>query len=171
MLHSFMSLAPSTPVNPRLATSGASVPLDPQLSISRCPSSNSFASYSLRTLSSLLHQECSPTHLKSERSALFPKTPGCMGFLAALFTHLPFLGSALFPVVHPISLQPLTKCSSRNSFALTTIHFHWGEGGSTSLSNHANLGSLCASVSGWLISPTTAGSPLKPMCLRAHPLL
>jgi hypothetical protein len=36
----------------------------------------------------------------------------------------PLLQSALFPVVHPISLQPLTKCSSRNSFALRTIHFH-----------------------------------------------
>jgi hypothetical protein len=39
---------------------------------------------------------------------------------------LPLLQSPLFPVVHPISLQPLTKCSSRNSFALTTIHFHGG---------------------------------------------
>jgi hypothetical protein len=34
--------------------------------------------------------------------------------------------NALFPVAHPLSLQPLTKCSSRNSFALTTIHFHGG---------------------------------------------
>jgi len=39
---------------------------------------------------------------------------------------MPLLQSALFPVVHPISLQPLTKRSSRNSFALTTIHFHGG---------------------------------------------
>jgi hypothetical protein len=31
-----------------------------------------------------------------------------------------------FPVVHPISLQLLTKCSFRKSFALTTIHFHGG---------------------------------------------
>jgi hypothetical protein len=31
-----------------------------------------------------------------------------------------------FPAVHPISLQPLTICSSRNSFVLTTIHFHGG---------------------------------------------
>ena len=42
------------------------------------------------------------------------------------FPRLPRLRSPLFPVVHPISLQPLTKCSSRNSFALTTIHFHGG---------------------------------------------
>src|ERR1700674_209919 len=39
---------------------------------------------------------------------------------------LPLLQSLLFPVVHPISLQPFTKCSSRNSFALKTIHFHGG---------------------------------------------
>ena len=42
------------------------------------------------------------------------------------FFRLPVHQSPLFPVVHPISLQPLTKCSSRNSFALTTIHFHGG---------------------------------------------
>ncbi len=30
------------------------------------------------------------------------------------------------PVVHPVSVQPLTKCSSRNSFVLTTIHFDGG---------------------------------------------
>jgi hypothetical protein len=42
------------------------------------------------------------------------------------FHRLPLLQSPLFPVVHPISLQALTKCSSRNSFALVTIHFHWG---------------------------------------------
>jgi hypothetical protein len=42
------------------------------------------------------------------------------------FPRLPLLQSPLFHVVHPISLQPLTKCSSRNSFALTTIHFHGG---------------------------------------------
>jgi hypothetical protein len=39
---------------------------------------------------------------------------------------LALLQSPLFPVVHPVSLQPLTKCSSRNSFALTTTHFHGG---------------------------------------------
>src|SRR5713101_4625738 len=34
----------------------------------------------------------------------------------------------LFPitVVHPLSIQPLTKCSSRNSFVLKTIHFDGG---------------------------------------------
>ena len=29
-------------------------------------------------------------------------------------------------VVHPLSAQPLTKCSLRNSFVLKTIHFHGG---------------------------------------------
>jgi hypothetical protein len=30
------------------------------------------------------------------------------------------------PVVHPVSIQPLTNCSSRNSFVLNTTHFHGG---------------------------------------------
>src|SRR6267143_1719780 len=30
------------------------------------------------------------------------------------------------PVVHPLSVHLLTKCSSRNSFLLTTIHFDGG---------------------------------------------
>ncbi len=33
---------------------------------------------------------------------------------------------SLFTVVHPLSLQPLTKCSSRNSFVFKTIHFDGG---------------------------------------------
>ena len=32
----------------------------------------------------------------------------------------------LFTVVHPLSIQPLTKCSFRNSFVLKTIHFDGG---------------------------------------------
>ncbi len=36
-------------------------------------------------------------------------------------SHLPLL-----TVVHPLSVQPLTKCSSRNSFVLKTIHFDGG---------------------------------------------
>ena len=31
----------------------------------------------------------------------------------------------LFTVVHPLSIQPLTKCSFRNSFVLKTIHLSW----------------------------------------------
>src|SRR5712664_3133606 len=31
-----------------------------------------------------------------------------------------------FTVVHPLSIQPLTKCSSRNSFVFKTIHFDGG---------------------------------------------
>ena len=30
------------------------------------------------------------------------------------------------PVVHPLSIQPLTKCPSRNSFIFKTIHFDGG---------------------------------------------
>src|SRR5260370_1190257 len=33
---------------------------------------------------------------------------------------------SLLTVVHPLSLQPLTKCSSRNSFVFKTIHFDGG---------------------------------------------
>ena len=32
----------------------------------------------------------------------------------------------LFTVVHPLSIQPLTKCSFRNSFVFKTIHFDGG---------------------------------------------
>ena len=31
-----------------------------------------------------------------------------------------------FPVVHPLSIQQVTKCFSRNSFVLKTIHFYGG---------------------------------------------
>jgi len=44
-------------------------------------------------------------------------------------SHLPFyLPShlSLFTVVYPLSVQPFTKCSSRNSFVLKTIHFDGG---------------------------------------------
>src|SRR5260370_10111214 len=30
------------------------------------------------------------------------------------------------PVVHPLSIQQVTKCLSRNSFGLKTIHLSWG---------------------------------------------
>jgi len=30
------------------------------------------------------------------------------------------------PVVHPLSIQQVTKCFSRNSFGLKTIHLSWG---------------------------------------------
>src|ERR1700682_576246 len=36
------------------------------------------------------------------------------------------LGVTKSPVGHPLSIQPLTKCSSRNSFILKTIHFDGG---------------------------------------------
>jgi hypothetical protein len=39
--------------------------------------------------------------------------------------HLPSHLS-LFTVVHLLSVQPLTKCSPRNSFVLKTIHFDGG---------------------------------------------
>src|SRR5260370_9385077 len=39
--------------------------------------------------------------------------------------HLPSHLS-LFTVVHPLSVQLLTKCSSRNSFVFKTIHFDGG---------------------------------------------
>src|SRR6266851_3299707 len=33
---------------------------------------------------------------------------------------------SLFTVAHPLSVQQLTKCSSRNSFVFKTIHFDGG---------------------------------------------
>ena len=36
------------------------------------------------------------------------------------------VASAKIPVVHPLFLQSLTICSSRNPFILITIHFHGG---------------------------------------------
>jgi hypothetical protein len=67
------------------------------------------------------------TLLSSIASGLFPSQWGCTP-PSRYFFRLLVHQSPLFPVVHPIFLQRLTKCSSRNSFALTTIHFHGGEG-------------------------------------------
>jgi hypothetical protein len=44
----------------------------------------------------------------------------------SLFPDRDSIRSAPFPAVHPISFQSFTKCSARNSFVLTTIHFHGG---------------------------------------------
>jgi hypothetical protein len=108
---------------------------------------NPFSFNSFRTLS---HQWRSPNPLPSIVCGLFPSQWGCIPPLlypafpefrgersprrftqsafgeGAHFHRLPLLQSALFPAVPPISLQALIKCSSRNSFVLTTIHFHGG---------------------------------------------
>src|SRR5260370_4362341 len=42
---------------------------------------------------------------------------------------------SLFTVVHPLSVQQLTKCSSRNSFSFKTIHFDGGVYSTCSCSN------------------------------------
>ena len=41
----------------------------------------------------------------------------------------------LFTIVYPLSIQPLRKCSFRNSFVLKTIHF---DGGCVPLSEEKN---------------------------------
>ena len=46
------------------------------------------------------------------------------------------------PVVHPLSVQPLTKCSLHNSFVFNTIHFHGG--GVPLLSSSKSI--ICASA-------------------------
>src|SRR5712664_7556 len=60
-----------------------------------------------------------------------------------------------FPVVHPLSIQPLTKCSSRNSFILKTIHFDGG----------------CVPLPCWTFRPSdrssTAGSDTKGQGMNA----
>ena len=50
-----------------------------------------------------------------------PAPPPFRLFLAT--THLSLVTKS--PVVHPLSVQLLTKCSSRNSFVLKTIHLSW----------------------------------------------
>src|SRR6266480_1925111 len=50
-----------------------------------------------------------------------PAPPPFRLFLAT--THLSLVAKS--PVVHPLSVQLLTKCSSRNSFVLKTIHLSW----------------------------------------------
>src|SRR6266404_844038 len=48
------------------------------------------------------------------------------------------------PVVHPLSIQPLTKCSLHNSFVLKTIHFHGGGRGVPFLTPPKSI--ICASA-------------------------
>jgi hypothetical protein len=118
--------------------------------------SNSFLSYSFRTLASHFQATVSSNSLEIKRFRTLCKIPGigypftqsglCEGFTqlapsfdgSALregpvytFPPTPFLDrlsirSPLLPAIHPFSLQPFAKCSSRNSFILTTIHFHGG---------------------------------------------
>src|SRR5713101_6652918 len=57
---------------------------------------------------------------------------------------------SLFTVVHPLSLQPLTKCSSRNSFVFKTIHF---DGGVYTPSNEEIMNSTTANSSSTIEIP------------------
>src|SRR6266852_4806260 len=57
---------------------------------------------------------------------------------------------SLFTVVHPLSLQPLTKCSSRNSFVFKTIHF---DGGCVHPSNEEIMNSTTANSSSTIEIP------------------
>src|SRR5713101_615921 len=57
---------------------------------------------------------------------------------------------SLFTVAHPLSLQPLTKCSSRNSFVFKTIHF---DGGVYTPSNEEIMNSTTANSSSTIEIP------------------
>ncbi len=83
--------------------------------------STPFISNSFRTLS---RNGRTSTSFLSIACRLFPSQWGCTP--PCYFHRLPRLQSPRFPVVHRISLRSVTKCSSRNPFALTTIHFHVG---------------------------------------------
>jgi hypothetical protein len=96
-------------------------------SYSSSPPFNSCIFNSFRTLAA---QWSAATPVFSDASGLFPLQWGCTP--SPHLHRLPLLHSALFPAIHPISLQPLTKCSSSNPFVLITIHFH---GGCTPLPN------------------------------------
>ena len=72
--------------------------------------------------SSLFFTQLAPSFEGSVLREGLPRALSAKGLLVS--RHL--LQSPLFPAIHPFSLQPLTKCSSSNSFVLTTIHFHGG---------------------------------------------
>src|SRR5260370_38545970 len=57
---------------------------------------------------------------------------------------------SLFTGVHPLSLQPLTKCSSRNSFVFKTIRF---DGGVYTPSNEEIMNSTTANSSSTIEIP------------------
>src|SRR5437879_13603387 len=51
----------------------------------------------------------------------------CQSDRSALFSRLPATSQVTnSPVVHPLSIQQVTKCCSRNPFVLKTIHLSWG---------------------------------------------
>jgi hypothetical protein len=87
---------------------------------------NSFTSFSFRTLAPHFQTSVFSNPCKIKRFRTLCKIPGIGYPPPSLFLDRRSIRSALFPAVHPISLQSLTKCSSRNSFALITIHFHGG---------------------------------------------
>jgi hypothetical protein len=114
-----------------------------------CFSSNSFASYSLRTLASHFQTSVSSNLFEINRFRTLCKIPGIGYPPPSLFLDRHSTRSPRFPAVDPFSLQSLTKCPSSNSFVLTTIHFH---GGCTpplkrnTLRQEPPLLTLCASV-------------------------
>jgi hypothetical protein len=89
-------------------------------------SSKSFRSYPFRTLASHFQTGVSSNLFEINRLRTLCKIPGIGYPPPSLFLGRHSIRSPLFPAIHPFSLQPFTKCSSSNSFVLTTIHFHGG---------------------------------------------
>jgi hypothetical protein len=88
--------------------------------------SKSFRSYSFRTLASQF-QTLSPSNsFAINRFRTLCKIPGIGYPPPSLFPDRHSIPSPPFPAVHPVSLQSLTKCPSRNSFVFITFYFHGG---------------------------------------------
>jgi hypothetical protein len=98
----------------------------PAASCTSSISSNSFASYPFRTHASHLKATVSSNSFAINRFRTLCKIPGIGYPPPSIFLDRHSVRSPRFPAVHPFSLQSLTKCSSRNSFLLITIHFHGG---------------------------------------------
>src|SRR6266851_8335512 len=66
----------------------------------------------------------------------------------------------LFTVVHPLSIQPLRKCSFRNSFVLKTIHF---DGGGVCPSTRKKMNSTIANSSSTIEIPGVTAKDDSPL--------
>jgi hypothetical protein len=87
---------------------------------------NTFEISRFRTLASHLKATVFSNSFGFTQLRTLCKIPGIGYPPSSLFLDRHSIPSPRFPALHPISLQLLTKCSSCNSFALTTIHFHGG---------------------------------------------
>jgi hypothetical protein len=114
-----------SPHRPQALGSQWNPSLHPRLFVSSV-SRKSFLSNPFRTLASHLDVTASSNSCEIKRFRTLSKIPGIEYPPPSLFLDRHSIRSPLLPAIHPFSLQPLTKWSSRNSFVLTTIYFHGG---------------------------------------------